>query len=459
MKKIFSLFVSAVLGATALTSVSVCAAEAASDKDSMVLLGDSIAAGYTRKGNVEHNYGEICGDYLGCDVYNYAKVGDTTDQLLEKIASFSDEQKKNLSEAEYVVISIGGNDIMGYMAKSMLAYADSRGIFKEGYSSKDIPATPHLTDLTNMLDIDGLKTKMKDAKEALAFTGEMGSMTDDICGVSKRNQPYSGGYVGEHIIPNIQKAVNDIKQVNPDAKVYVQTIFQPLQMDPAYVSSKYGEKSDMSTLINLFRYELERMMKSYSDQLANVTDIETVDVLGQFTSLDVAPDASNPGNAHYFIDVQTEGLSNIDIHPNQKGHVAIAAAILEKIGKLHKDNGLLRNTFESFSDKADYPAIALATYEKVAGSADTSSSVKLGDVNGDGFIDAVDSSKALKEYAALSSENGKGTFTEAQKKAADIDKNGIIDSVDASKILSYYSYVSSSTEASPKTIEEFWNVA
>ena len=462
MKKLFSAFVSAALAVTALASVSAAAAETASDKGSMVLLGDSISAGFTLNGYVEHNYGEICGDYLGCDVYNYSVVGDTSEQLLKRLDSFSDEKKKNLSEAEYVVISIGGDDIMNYVAKFMLGFADEIGAFKEGYSSADVPSNPSIIDMEKIVDIDGLKEKMNDTSIAFKFTGDMGTMTTELAGTSKRSQPYTGGYVGETIIPNVKKTVDAVKKANPDAKVYVQTVFQPIQIEPQFINSRYGEKSAMDTGIKLFRYELENVMKSFSDQLAaNVTDIEIVDVYGQFTSLDTVPDPSNPGHANYFVDIQAGSLSSIDVHPNQKGHIAIAAAILEKIGKLHDDNGLLRKTFESLSDKADYPAIALATYEKVAGKEvdgpDISYAVKHGDVNADGFIDAVDASKVLAEYAAISS--GKNsTFSDEQKKAADIDNSTIIDAVDASKILAYYSYVSS-TEGEPKSIEEYWNVA
>ena len=63
----------------------------------------------------------------------------------------------------------------------------------------------------------------------------------------------------------------------------------------------------------------------------------------------------------------------------------------------------------------------------------------LGDVNGDGNIEASDASKILAEYSIIST-GGKGTFTENQKKSADVDNNGIINSSDASLILSYYSY-------------------
>ncbi len=74
-------------------------------------------------------------------------------------------------------------------------------------------------------------------------------------------------------------------------------------------------------------------------------------------------------------------------------------------------------------------------------------------MNNDGFVDAVDASLVLAEYALRSSsQNGK--FDDRQSKAADVDHNGLVDAVDSSKILAYYAYLSSN-ENSTLTISEF----
>ncbi len=65
----------------------------------------------------------------------------------------------------------------------------------------------------------------------------------------------------------------------------------------------------------------------------------------------------------------------------------------------------------------------------------------VGDVNNDGFVNAVDATNVLVEYAQVST-GGNSTFSDVQKTVADIDKNGIIDAVDATYILSYYAYIS-----------------
>ncbi len=61
----------------------------------------------------------------------------------------------------------------------------------------------------------------------------------------------------------------------------------------------------------------------------------------------------------------------------------------------------------------------------------------LGDVNGNGAIDAVDASAILKYYATVSA-GKKGSLTTIQLNAADVNKNRKTDAVDASLILGYY---------------------
>lgn len=75
-----------------------------------------------------------------------------------------------------------------------------------------------------------------------------------------------------------------------------------------------------------------------------------------------------------------------------------------------------------------------------------------GDVNDDGYIDSVDASAVLAEYAAISSGN-KSYFNDLQKKSADVNSDGYIDAVDASTILAYYAYISS--EGASGSLDDF----
>lgn len=69
----------------------------------------------------------------------------------------------------------------------------------------------------------------------------------------------------------------------------------------------------------------------------------------------------------------------------------------------------------------------------------------LGDVNNDGYINAVDASYVLSYYAMISA-NKNGSFDDSQQIAADVNNDGWINAVDASCILSYYAYISTTKE-------------
>ncbi|MBD5158657.1 MAG: hypothetical protein HDT23_00155 [Ruminococcus sp.] len=79
-----------------------------------------------------------------------------------------------------------------------------------------------------------------------------------------------------------------------------------------------------------------------------------------------------------------------------------------------------------------------------------------GDINNDGFIDSVDASLVLSEYALLSTENGTGEFTPEQSTVADLNKDGEVNASDATLILMYYSYLSTDNETESKDSVDIW---
>lgn len=66
--------------------------------------------------------------------------------------------------------------------------------------------------------------------------------------------------------------------------------------------------------------------------------------------------------------------------------------------------------------------------------------IKLGDADGDGVINAVDASIALSNYARYATSKDKPT--EYELATQDVNKDGAVNAVDASIILSYYAYTS-----------------
>ncbi|MBP3309456.1 MAG: hypothetical protein J6L05_01400 [Ruminococcus sp.] len=75
----------------------------------------------------------------------------------------------------------------------------------------------------------------------------------------------------------------------------------------------------------------------------------------------------------------------------------------------------------------------------------------LGDVNSDGFINAIDASRTLYSYAETSA-TGTSSFTAAELRAANVNGDKYVNAVDASYLLKYYAEISS---GSPFTLTEF----
>lgn len=77
----------------------------------------------------------------------------------------------------------------------------------------------------------------------------------------------------------------------------------------------------------------------------------------------------------------------------------------------------------------------------------------LGDISGDGEVNAVDASMILTYYAIASTTNDK-ELTAEEKAIADVDGNGAVNATDASYILSYYAYAQTTKEKT-MTMEEY----
>lgn len=78
----------------------------------------------------------------------------------------------------------------------------------------------------------------------------------------------------------------------------------------------------------------------------------------------------------------------------------------------------------------------------------------LGDVDGNGKVNAGDATAMLQAYANVSTGKGIG-LSPAEAAAADVDGNGKINSVDASHALSYYAYQSLPSSDKNKSLNDF----
>ena len=97
------------------------------------------------------------------------------------------------------------------------------------------------------------------------------------------------------------------------------------------------------------------------------------------------------------------------------------------------------NADKQYKVKGIYNAVNSVIRDLLGGKGNVSD-VSLGDLDGDGVIDASDASTVLAAYAAVQS-GGDSGLDAAQTSAADVDGNGVVDASDASTILAYYAFV------------------
>ena len=285
------------------------------------------------------------------------------------------------------------------------------------------------------------------------------------------------GIIPNEIMVNIDKTVKQLKEINPDAQIIVQTVYQPLQLSKRYVEKNYN--SGHAIMINTLRDTLDDIMNTFRTELQKIQDIEIIDVYGTFTANgNVASSRDNPGHAYYFTDMEKSyvtigGDDTINLYPNQKGHLAISSLLIDKIKVNDKETGesvkpvsaerpvdettgeiiptVFNQVYYSIEDIGSYPPLAMEQIVEAL-----PDKVYPGDINNDGDTDAVDATAILEEYASLSTHSGT-TLTDEEVKKADINYDGIVDANDATQVLMYYAYRSTEHEGETLNIFGYMN--
>lgn len=443
IKKYISAVLASVMAASSLSVFSASAESYGNGDIDIMLLGDSIAAG-TGLAKKEYNYGQLVADYLGGDVWNYAISGYDSSETLAQLRSFNSTQKEQLAESEYVVISIGGNDLISYTADELLQYAVENDLLAEGKTAEDIPAKKDFSTLSEFFDMDALKEYTANFANALKFNERLDSIYRNLTYTD--SQPNGTAYkqvIAKQIIPNIKAMTEEIKAVNPDAKVVVQTIYNPLQFTKEYEASiEDTYSSSYVTAYRKFKTIFDNTTRRFSEQLRDVEGIEIAEVLDIISSTD----SNNQKYGWYFTNMQGD-KDSVGIHPTQAGHTAIAVAVLDVIGETKEDGGQLAMTMRFLKDADKYPEYAKDKYSKYAGK------YVLGDISGDMFINSVDASVILEQYALLST--GKDyTISADLLKAGKLTADDTVDSADASAVLAYYAFMSVGGKGSLKNFLE-----
>ena len=470
MKKYLSLILSAAMSLSAIAPAVVSAESSggvttAPSLDSMVVLGDSIASGYGLS-ETEYSYGEICADYFGAVLDNFAKDGLDSYELLDMVNNLTDQQKKSIENTDVVVISTGGNDIMQYTLKQILDFAAKHDLLADGYTADDIPESPGASAI-KMLDKKAFKEYAGSGMIAMiALNTEINAISQNLRLTTGTNAyGENKGIIHNEIMVNIDSIVKKVREINPDAEIIVQTVYQPLQLSPEYMKQ---HSAGYAAMLTQLRKAMDDIMDTFRKELQQIEGIEIIDVLDTYTANgEVTSSDANPGHAYYFTNMQKPyneegGEGSMDLHPNQKGHLAIASLLIGKIKVTDKETGesvqpalaerpvdeitgeeipaVFNQVYYSLEDIADYPPLAM---EKIV--ENIPDKVMPGDIDGDGFIDANDSTAILVEYASLSTK-GETTLTEEENLKADVNYDGAVDASDATTVSMYYAYLSTDHE-------------
>ena len=224
-----------------------------------------------------------------------------------------------------IVISIGGNDFIG----------TAREAFTEKYG-----------EIVDITDLNAIFTMFKsDVMKALSTLSSLYTTKfPQACDTA---------------IANIEQISSTIYSLNPDAEVVFQNIYDPFQIDTEkyekYILADATYKNGYNGLKRAVYYNINAL-KTYEGNYPVSFNVRIKDAVGNAHVADICSaftadevndtDLTQPyGNVSYFTDIfETHSR---DFHPNKKGHLEIAAAVLEELGKKETANRKMRSVYNS----------------------------------------------------------------------------------------------------------------
>lgn len=269
----------AALFAPAFLSYSVSAGEI----ESITVLGDSISSGYGLNEG-ERSYASYLGEYFGAEVENFAADGKTTSQLLELLED-DETVSKSIGKSELICVSIGGNDVMDVFFDELIGIAG-------GFSAPS-------------------------AEGSFGFSPE--AIQELILSFSSSLGP-AAAEAGE----NIRKIAEGIKEINPEARLIFQTIYNPFETDDENMKQVY---SPIYTFTSIY-------LGTINSSIRNSSGLEYADIQNKFKG----------GCTLY------TNINNMDIHPNKIGHLLIAEEIVQQLKISGKNEIFIRELENIISD-------------------------------------------------------------------------------------------------------------
>ena len=388
IKKITAALCAAV---TALTASAVLPVSAAKSSGPIVaVLGDSLGTKYNLAEG-DYGYSDYIAEYLKASDYRLlAKNGATSAMLLEKLQSESADALA-VKEADVILVTIGSNDMLSALTEFLRKNA------KEG-------------------------ERFRDYFVRLAKSGEKAVLDAATKLTSALRTPRNT------LEENMQNINRTIRELNPDAKVVYQKIYNPFETASAvYNGTDYSEQYE--EFLNYVRGSIKRV----NDQC--FADLEGAVIADPYTLF--------RDNAWKYTFSDKE-----DIHPNAYGHAIIAADTLNRLGYtkavVPQFAEIIRNGSRYFSASTKY--IPLSIRKLLLPHSGLKVTHEFGDVDLDGSVTAFDATAALTYYTffiVLTYDKDDPSvadclLNEEQTLLADTDGDGEISAFDATLTLQYY---------------------
>ena len=370
----------AVTAGSVLTAVPATAADAGYD---ILVLGDSISARFGMEAS-EYCFQDYVKDAAGAtSLTDCAVSGWTTSDLLTFVKDDANQDK--IANAELIVISIGGNDLLHAALEFVKENAGT--------------------------DLDSITTFAKE----LAAKGkeEAQNYMFKLTGVLRPARNTA--------LDNLKLINTALRKCNSSAKIVFQTVYNPFERAYAVFEGK-DYSSEYVTLSDYIKGQLSSINKG----IAKLDNVLIADVYTSFRN-----------NAWIY----TKNLEN-DIHPNALGHAVIAGTVLDAIGMENK-------TAKAFSDilhaeKKEQPFFITSDVRDLLNRhAGVKVTHKAGDLDMNNSIEAKDATISLVYFSEtvvqeLEPDELKYKLNAEQKELADLNGDGKINASDTVYILKYF---------------------
>ena len=253
---------------------------ASAETPTVLVLGDSISTGYGLS-DTDNSYASLVADYYGATCVNYAQDGLKAEELKVKLEN--GDYDTELSKADYVLISIGGNDVLAPALEIIQKVTKEYGYEVDSY---------------------------KNVKELLsAFSSKDQEMVDKVI-EELGNNVFPKKVSRDYVKPCI-KYVSE----HTNGKVVFQTVYNPFSVNTS--SSEWAPYKNRLDNINTKMDMYCNTMKKYY--------VEAADENNNAQLLDSYANFAGHGET-------LTNIESIDIHPNQAGHLYLAADTISLLG-------------------------------------------------------------------------------------------------------------------------------